>query len=63
MLGGTKDIMSPPVQKLGGYDPLKLGPWSHHICFPKGFMYYRDHFISTILSFTESYLALSYVLL
>jgi len=29
MLGGTKDIMSPPVQKLGGTcPPKKLGPWS-----------------------------------
>jgi len=36
--------------------------WSRHTCIPKGFMYYRDHFISTILSLTESYLALSYVL-
>jgi len=29
MLGGTKDIMSPPVQKLGGHvtrSPHKLGP-------------------------------------
>jgi len=34
--------------------------WSHHTCIPKGFMYYRDHFISTIISLIESYLALSY---
>ena len=29
ILGGTKDILSPPVQKLGGYvppSPHKLGP-------------------------------------
>jgi len=24
--------------------------WSLHSCIPKGFMYYRDHSISTILS-------------
>jgi len=37
--------------------------WSQRTCIPKGFMYYRDHFISTILSLIESYLAFSYVLL
>jgi len=36
--------------------------WSLHIWIPKDFMYYRDHFISTILSLTVSYLALSYML-
>jgi len=36
--------------------------WSRHNCIPKGFMYYRDHFISTILSLIESYSALSYEL-
>jgi len=30
--------------------------------FPKGFMHYRDHFISTFFSLIESYLSLSYVL-
>jgi len=37
--------------------------WSRHTCIPKAFISYRDHFISTILSLIESYLALSYVLL
>ena len=36
--------------------------WSRHTCIPKGFMYYRDHFISTVVSSVESYTALSYVL-
>jgi len=36
--------------------------WSRHTCIPKGFMYYRDHFISAIVSSIESYLALSYAL-
>jgi len=35
---------------------------SRHTSIPKGFMSYRDHFISAILSLIESYLALSYVL-
>ena len=34
--------------------------WSRLTCIPKGFMYYRVHFISAILSLSESYLALSY---
>ena len=36
--------------------------WSRHTCIPTGFMWYRDHFISTVPSLIESYLALSYVL-
>jgi len=36
--------------------------WSSHTCIPKGFMYYRDNFTSTIISLIESYLTLSYVL-
>jgi len=36
--------------------------WPRHTCIPKGFMYYRDHFISTFLSLIESYLVLFYVL-
>jgi len=36
--------------------------WSRRTCIPKGFKYYRDHFISTILSVIKGYLALSYVL-
>jgi len=36
--------------------------WSRHTYIPKGFIYYRDHFISTILSLLVSYLALSYIL-
>jgi len=36
--------------------------WSRHTCIPKGFLYYRDHFISTIICLIESYLDLSYVL-
>jgi len=37
--------------------------WSRHTCIPKGFIYYRDHFISKIVSLIESYSALSsYVL-
>jgi len=36
--------------------------WSQRTCIPKGFMYYRDHFISTILCLIEGYLAFSYVL-
>ena len=48
-----------------GWHSVVLGGlgWSQHTCIPKGFMYCRDHFISTILSLIESYLALSYVLL
>jgi len=42
---------------------FSVAGWSRHTCIPKGFIYYRDHFISTILSLIESYLALSYVLL
>ena len=39
------------------------GPgWSCHTCIPKGFMYYRDHYIYKIISLIQSYLALSYVL-
>ena len=36
--------------------------WLRHTCISKGFLYCRDHFISTILSLLVSYLALSYVL-
>jgi len=36
--------------------------WPCHTCIPKGFVYDRDHFISTFLSLIESYLALFYVL-
>jgi len=36
--------------------------WSRHTFIPKGFMYYRDHFISAINSLIESYLAMSYLL-
>jgi len=28
--------------------------WSRHTCIPKGFMHYRDHFISTTLYSIES---------
>jgi len=36
--------------------------WSRHTRILRGVMYYRDHFIYTILSLIGSYLALSYVL-
>ena len=35
---------------------FSLAGWSRHSCIPKGFMYYRDHFISTIVCLIERYL-------
>jgi len=33
--------------------------WSRHTCIPIGFMYYRDHFASIIVSLIESCLCLT----
>jgi len=47
-------LAQPPTGRHSVARVAGLG-WSRHTSIPKGFMSYRDHFISAILSLTENH--------